>query len=60
MFSVTLSVNIRFRECCPRILRGRLGDAHEVPARADNISAADAASSPVRCDKPGSQRALPI
>jgi len=24
VFSVTLSVNIRFRECCPRILRGML------------------------------------
>jgi hypothetical protein len=24
MFSVTLSVNARFRECCPRILRGML------------------------------------
>jgi hypothetical protein len=24
MFSVTLSVNIRFREYCPRILRGTL------------------------------------
>src|SRR5215831_18860709 len=24
MFSVTLSVNVRFRECCPRILRGML------------------------------------
>jgi hypothetical protein len=24
VFSVTLSVNARFRECCPRILRGML------------------------------------